>query len=372
MSALPGGSSLFPRVGVASLIYPLLALRGIRVRCSQGEGRRMMMSVATEFDARAFRSALGTFTTGVTIITARAEDGTRVGLTANSFNSVSLEPPMVLWSLAKNSRSLPVFETADFWTVHILSCEQDDLSNRFASRSDDKFGGLDLDEGIGGVPMLQDCTARFQCKASFKYEGGDHIIFVGEVVEFDRSEKLPLVFHGGKYALATAKGGDVSLSGSGRATGPDSSFGEDFLGYLLGRAHYQVYNKLRVQLGRHGLSDVAFFALSVLSVRDGRRMEEVNDLISYTGLKVTREVLQDLRRRELVQTGADGDPLYLTENARGVVLKLVAAAKAMEADLLGELGLAEGVALKNLLKKLILQSDPGVPDLWAGSEWDDS
>lgn len=320
-----------------------------------------------QFDARAFRNALGTFTTGVTIITARAEDGTPIGLTANSFNSVSLEPPMVLWSLAKSSRSLEAFKQASYWTVHILAAEQEDLSNRFASRGEDKFGGLDLESGLGDVPLLKGCTARFQCKASFQYEGGDHIIFVGEVVEFDRSDRAPLVFQSGKYALAAVKACELSLSQSGRGQGPKNSFGEDFLGYLIGRAHYQIYSNVREQLQKYQLSDAEFFALSVLSVRDGREMEEVNDLISYTGQEITAEVLQGLCDRDYLR--CEGQLLYLNPLGRRAVLTVIAAAKAIESDLLAKLEPGEEILLKGLLKKLILKTDPGLPDLWEGEAW---
>ena len=104
------------------------------------------MTTQTGFDPQAFRAALGTFTTGVTIITTRAADGEAVGITANSFNSVSLNPPLVLWSLAKNARSLAAFSGAKHWNVHVLSADQEALSGRFARQGEEKFAGLELDE----------------------------------------------------------------------------------------------------------------------------------------------------------------------------------------------------------------------------------
>jgi len=328
------------------------------------------MSGYPQFDPKAFRVALGAFTTGVTIITARAADGTPVGLTANSFNSVSLEPPMVLWSLAKTARSLEVFSSAEHWTVHILASDQEDLSNRFASRGEDKFQGLELEQGVSGTPMLKCCLARFQCRNSFQYEGGDHIIFVGEVVDFDRAERAPLVFQAGKYALSAAKGGGVSLSTAGQA--PGSSFGEDFLGYLLGRSHYQILDRVREQRAIYNLTDAEFFVLSVLSVRDGRRAQEISALVSYTGVEWNESLLAGLLDRALLRTERQADEdelLYLTETGRDAALRIIAAGKAIESDLLGKLGLAEGELLKKLLKQLILQTDPGVPDLWAQAGW---
>lgn len=145
------------------------------------------MTTHKGFDPQDFRAALGTFTTGVTIITTRAADGEPIGITANSFNSVSLNPPLVLWSLAKNARSREAFANAKHWNVHVLSAAQEALSGRFARQGEDKFSGLELDEGISKAPLLNGCTARFQCRTAFSYDGGDHIIFVGEVLEIGRA-----------------------------------------------------------------------------------------------------------------------------------------------------------------------------------------
>src|SRR5690242_11924640 len=112
------------------------------------------------FEPKEFRKALGSFATGVTIITTRAADGTRIGLTCSSFNSVSLNPPLVLWSLENNSLSLQAFKDAGHWAVHVLAADQEELSGRFARRGANKFAGLTLEEGVGGTPLLTGCTAR--------------------------------------------------------------------------------------------------------------------------------------------------------------------------------------------------------------------
>lgn len=151
------------------------------------------------FDPKQFRQALGAFTTGVTIVTTRGADGQDYGLTANSFNSVSIDPPMVLWSISKGSSSAHAFTEGAEFAVHILATDQEPLSNRFAKSSADKFAGLELQRGPSDIPLLAGCSARFQCKTTYQYEGGDHIILVGEVLAFDRFEKAPLVFHSGAY-----------------------------------------------------------------------------------------------------------------------------------------------------------------------------
>lgn len=165
-------------------------------------------------DPRAFRAALGSFTTGVTVITTRAKDGRAVGVTANSFNSVSLDPPMVLWSLSKKAYSLPAFAESEQWAVHVLAADQESLSNRFARSGEDKFSGLDFNDSPDGVPLLPGCVARFQCKTAFQYEGGDHVILVGEVTAFDHTELEPLVFHAGRYMHATHNASAMQGSGS--------------------------------------------------------------------------------------------------------------------------------------------------------------
>lgn len=163
------------------------------------------MNQIPTIDPREFRNALGAFATGVTIITTRADDGTPVGITANSFNSVSLDPPLVLWSLAKTSQSLSAFETTKHWAVHILSEDQEELSNRFARRGADKFAGTQPSEGIARLPLLSGCATRLQCETAHVYEGGDHLIFVGRVLSFDHNECAPLAFQGGRYAVVAPK-----------------------------------------------------------------------------------------------------------------------------------------------------------------------
>jgi len=157
------------------------------------------MTRSPVIEPREFRRALGTFPTGVCIITARAVDGNPVGVTCSSFNSVSLDPPLILWSLGKSTYSRPVFEAAEHWAVHVLGAGQEHVSDRFARAGDDKFVGVQTVSGIGKVPLLVDCSTRFQCKTEHIYDGGDHIILVGRVLDFDHSDRLPLIFHSGAY-----------------------------------------------------------------------------------------------------------------------------------------------------------------------------
>ncbi|PLC06694.1 flavin oxidoreductase [Variovorax sp. RO1] len=160
-------------------------------------------AVVDRFDRRDFRKALGQFSTGVTVITTRALDGRRVGMTANSFSSVSLDPPLVLWSLARQAPSVADFTGASHFAINVLAAPQHHLSRQFSTPQADKFGGVDCCEGTAGVPLLNGVLARFVCRNVRQYDGGDHLIFIGEVEGYERFDGEPLVFHSGYYQVTT-------------------------------------------------------------------------------------------------------------------------------------------------------------------------
>lgn len=162
----------------------------------------MKPPINSDADSSQLRQALSKFATGVTIVTSVGRDLEPVGITANSFSSVSLEPPMVLWSLSDKAFSRQAFESAGHFCVHVLAAEQQDLSEQFARAGEDKFSGLEWSRGLGHVPLLSNFVARFQCRNLKRHPAGDHIIFIGEVLEYEQNENRPLVFQGGRYALA--------------------------------------------------------------------------------------------------------------------------------------------------------------------------
>ena len=172
-------------------------------RLAQHKGTLMSpptKALAPSFSATAFRSALAMFATGVTVVTARDASGQLVGLTANSFNSVSLTPPLVLWSLSLQAGSMPAFARGSHYAINILAAEQHTLAERFAGKALDRFAGVAFREGSGGAPVLEGAAAVFECFNRSQYQEGDHIIFVGEVERCARREgALPLIFHGGRY-----------------------------------------------------------------------------------------------------------------------------------------------------------------------------
>jgi flavin reductase (DIM6/NTAB) family NADH-FMN oxidoreductase RutF len=156
-------------------------------------------SAAPAFDTRDFRDALGTFATGVTIMTARGRDGEPVGLTVNSFSSVSLEPPLVLWSQSLFAQSLQAFQEATHFVVNVLAAEQIELSKRFAGAHDNRF--LDVEHIVPehGAPVIVGCAAHFECRNEARYYGGDHVIFLGRVERYAHTKKPTLMFCHGRY-----------------------------------------------------------------------------------------------------------------------------------------------------------------------------
>ena len=158
-----------------------------------------MDTVSTEFDHRTLRQALGRFATGVCVITTANEAGQPVGLTVNSFSSVSLDPPLILWSLAKSSANRAVFEAAPTFAVNILSADQQPIALRFAKPADDRFAGIDWWWGRADVPVLTGASASLQCATAQTIDGGDHVIFLGQVLTIKDSAAAPLVFHEGRF-----------------------------------------------------------------------------------------------------------------------------------------------------------------------------
>lgn len=152
------------------------------------------------FSQQEFRAALGTFATGVTIVTARSGAGDLIGLTANSFNSVSLDPPLVLWSLARAAGSMPIFSTGLRYAINILSANQKALAERFAAKGAERWGGVAFTQGVSGAPLLAGAAASFECFNRSQYEEGDHVIFIGEVECCHRCpDASPLLYHGGRF-----------------------------------------------------------------------------------------------------------------------------------------------------------------------------
>jgi len=153
----------------------------------------------SKLDLQEFKRALSCFATGVAVATTLDTDGTKVGMTISSFNSVSLDPPLVLWSIDNDANSYSVFAAAEFFAVNVLAMHQEHLSSQFAQKGGDKFQGLECRSGISGVPVLPEFAACFECSTENIFDGGDHKIIVGRVLKLDDRETDPLIFYRGRY-----------------------------------------------------------------------------------------------------------------------------------------------------------------------------
>lgn len=156
-----------------------------------------------EIDPTDFRRTLGCFATGITVITTVDEEGAPVGLTANSFTSLSLEPPMVLFCLDRNVQSFEAFHANRHFAVNILCAGQQDVSTRFAKSGIEKWSGIEFDTWETGCPILRGCLANLECDIESIHEGGDHVIIIGEVKRLERAdeEEKPLLYYRGCYAV---------------------------------------------------------------------------------------------------------------------------------------------------------------------------
>lgn len=162
------------------------------------------MNTKTPFDRLDFRKALGCFGTGVTVVTTKASDSRLVGVTANSFSSVSLEPAIVLWSLQKTSPNLSAYDDCGRFVINVLSLSQIEYSKRFASPVPDKFNGVDYALGIHDLPVLNGCAATFECRTIQRLDVGDHILYLGEVEAYQHQNQTALLYVQGRYAQSAS------------------------------------------------------------------------------------------------------------------------------------------------------------------------
>jgi flavin reductase (DIM6/NTAB) family NADH-FMN oxidoreductase RutF len=165
-----------------------------------------MPANAPEFalDARELRQCLGRFVTGVAVVTTVDVNGLLQGMTINSFSSVSLDPPLILWSLRQSSFLFETFEEAPRFAINILAADQVEVSTRFCTPAADRFAGLPFTGGAGGVPLIEGCVAHIECETEVRYAGGDHTIFIGRVQRTASYDKSPLVFNQGRYSAVSA------------------------------------------------------------------------------------------------------------------------------------------------------------------------
>ncbi len=304
-----------------------------------------------EVQSRGFRVALGQFATGVTVVTTRAKNGDRIGLTANSFNSASLDPPMVLWSLRNDSQNFHVFAEAGHFAVNVLAADQVDVSQRFSREVEDRFSGLECSEGIAGLPLIAGCAATFQCRNVHRYSGGDHAIFVGEVLDFEVNERVPLVFHRGDYTVTLPR--PASDAGEREIAG---GYVDDFLLPLLARAYRLFGLPFYEHLSERGIPRDEWRVLATLSDQSCTR-DELGWIIRMPG-DIMDSTIASLRNNGMIADTPPrddgGDPrLVCTPTGSRCVIELLAVAKAREADVLADLPELEQQDFKRMLRSII-------------------
>lgn len=299
-------------------------------------------------DPKALRRALGNFATGVTIMTAQNSSGERVGVTANSFNSVSLDPALVLWSIDKNSSSYQVFEEATHFGVNILSAAQIELSNRFARRGEDKFANIDFELGTGNVPLFKNCSAAFECERYNIVEGGDHWIIIGRVVKFHDHGRSPLLYHQGAYSAVLPHPSLNMKSETAEGVFPGRLY--DNMYYLLTQAVRAYQNDYQPKQLASGFRTSEARLLLVLESKTAsnkcdlqrevampiREIEEATKILSEKGLLIDK-----------------GEHYELTEDGNRCAHMLYKIAESHQEDVFAKYTDNERKLFKSMLKDLI-------------------
>ena len=218
--------------------------------------KAMSTETSTTLDPRALRNALGSFATGITVITAQSASGEKVGVTANSFNSLSMDPPLILWSLDKRAGSYEIFSQASHFAVNILSADQMETSNHFATKQVDKFANVEYESGLGGAPLLLGCAARFQCSVYQKIDAGDHWLFIGKVEAFDDQNKAALCYHKGGYSMLCPHPGTHKVAEDASKNTSSGKLNDNILYLMLGavQAYQQGYTPLQESLGFNSIA----------------------------------------------------------------------------------------------------------------------
>ena len=318
----------------------------------------------------ALRAALGHFPTGVTVVTAEHR-GRRVAMTANSFASVSLDPPLVLWSAAKSASSHATFLAADAFAVHFLGAEHGDLALHFAKGAakstveapaagpagdaPDKFATVAHAPGLTGAPLLDGVAPFVECRVWARYPGGDHTILVGEVVRLAAERREPLLFHGG------------ALRPMGVAHAPPArlpqGFARTYLAYLLARASQTISDTFHAELPRFGLSVPEWRVMACLVDEDGLGVGELAAMSIMKQPRMTK-LLDRMAAQALVERRADPRDrrralIHLTARGRAAVRPVLAAARAHEGAVLAPFSEAERAVIKQALDLLIGEGPRG-------------
>ncbi|MDC0039830.1 flavin reductase [Paracoccaceae bacterium] len=307
--------------------------------------------MAAQFSSKDFRAALSSFATGVTIITARDLKDEPIGMTASSFNSVSMEPPLVLWSIAKSALSAPSFTNAEFFAVHVLASDQTEISNKFAIKGEDKFSNINWSQDSNGVPIIDGVSSRFDCKTYAIHEGGDHWIILGEVIEIENNSKRGLVFSEGSYSTTSAIRPNNQIPNE-LDTG--SNLIDELLIYQLARASRQVENLFHKTVDEEELTIPEWRILASLYGNASRSLSELCAR-TFVDPGVIIDILTRMSIDNLCTLSDTKSEMIITGTNDGMkrVANLFDAAQNQENAILTDLNEIERVALIKQLKSII-------------------
>jgi flavin reductase (DIM6/NTAB) family NADH-FMN oxidoreductase RutF/DNA-binding MarR family transcriptional regulator len=308
---------------------------------------------ASSFDIKDFRRTLGQFPTGVTVITTNDAAGNPVGVTASSFNTVSIEPALILWSIDKGANSLSTFENAEYFSVNVLAQDQVSTSNNFASRGEDKFANAQYHKGLGGVPLLDHYAAQFECKTWAVYEGGDHLILVGKVQEYrNNAEVEPLVFARGGYAIAAQHPETIVDQSSVNPIAVEDDFLGDFLLYQLRKAYQRFSDQLYPQLAQQcEVTPEEWRILARMLSESSLPLNQLSQLVMQP-LESLQQSVEWMVEKGWVKCSKD-QCLTMTEQGIELAQSVQALAVAQESELLKSLSTEQVAHLKSGLKALI-------------------
>lgn len=262
-------------------------------------------------DGRLFRKCLGQYGTGVAIITMEME-GQRAAVTVNSFASVSLDPPLILWSIAYTSRSYSLFKSGSRFAVNILASSQIDISKHFSSKIEDKFADVAWATGEFGSPLLDGCLAHFECEIYSQVEGGDHLILIGLVRRASRFEGEPLLFAKGQYSVADSHP-DASPAPETAGSNPDTSSAETIISQIFD-AHHLISATFDEHRRAEGVDIALARVLACLYDNAGMKKDALARA-TYLGQRDTEDAISALAERSMLLTSADGG-LTLTQIGR--------------------------------------------------------
>jgi flavin reductase (DIM6/NTAB) family NADH-FMN oxidoreductase RutF/DNA-binding MarR family transcriptional regulator len=296
-------------------------------------------------DAKALRRCLGHFATGVAVVTTR-HDGADCGITINSFTSVSLDPPLVLWCLARSSRSLPAFVSSDHFIVNVLATDQVAVSNRFAFREGAGFPtDVPFSRALAEIPILDGACARFQCRKSEMIDGGDHVAILGEIVEFDGSDRPGLVYHRGQYAIADFHPAAVDRS----QDRPPGSFLDSTVRPGLEQITRRFEAYFDHELRDAGISSKESRVIGLLLSNGPLDAEQIANLSLVSGASLN-ETLESLAGKQLI---TKSQAIYeLTGDGHSLASGLSEKLRSYRANTLGNIAPEEAEELQRMLSQL--------------------